>query len=302
MKNSFDVIRKNLNSNVEHVAKFTSPQTVNSWGIVILGDKCCKCDDEVLWVANNGSDTLVKYSKKGMLLQVVNVTGQAPTGLVVNNTHTFQNALLITATENGTIEIYNPLVNANNTIVVVTTPDAVYKGLAIADNKLYVANFHSGNVEVYDGNFTLLSTFTDPALVNSGYAPFNIIARKNRIYVTFAKQDEDKHDDVKGDGFGYIDIFSPVGSFLHRFINREPLNAPWGLLFSKCGNFLYVGNFGDGRINIFDKNGVFISPLHDKNGNILVLDGLWGIVEGKRGIYFASGIDLEENGLIGLLE
>lgn len=298
----FDVIKKNLNSNVRGLAKVTTPQTQNPWGVVVQEHRCSK--DKTFWAANNGSNFLIQYSLCGQPLHLVNVTGQAPTGLVVNHCRReFQGFQLITATENGTIEGFNNNINPNNTIIIVTTPNAVYKGLTIGKRKLYVCNFNSGNVEVYDDNFNLLLVFTDPALVNSGYAPFNIVSHGKRLYVAFAMQDEPKHDDVPGDGFGYIDVFDLSGFFLHRLINREPLNAPWAMLFSECGKFLYVGNFGDGRINVFcAKTGVFLRPLHDKHGNILVLDGLWGLAHSDKGILFASGIDAEANGLIGLLK
>lgn len=290
------VRRENLNSNVGLVAKFTSPETVNSWGII------AEKKEKSFWVANNGSDTLTKYSDKGKLLYNVKVTGQAPTGLVANDSSSkFKGFKLITATENGTIEGFNPTIDSMQTVNAVTTFNAVYKGLVIAKDKLYVCNFRSGEVEVYDSNFKLVFTFTDPALVAAGYAPFNIAFNGERLYVTFAMQDDAKHDDVKGDGFGYIDIFDLDDKILHRFVNREPLNAPWGLLFSQYDQHLYVGNFGDGRINVFDGKGEFLGPLRDRHGNIVVLDGLWGITCGNKGILFASGIDAEANGLIGVL-
>jgi uncharacterized protein (TIGR03118 family) len=291
--NAFEYSRKNLNSNVGLVGKYTSVETVNSWGII--KDKDCG-----YWVANNGSNFLTLYSKKGILLKNIVVTGNAPTGLVDAKSCSFGNYKLITATENGTIEGWNGV--ATNTTIVVTTVNAVYKGLALKKSTLYVCNFHSGFVEVYNNNFALVKTFTDQALVNAGYAPFNVAVHDCHIYVTFAKQDDAKHDDVKGDGFGYIDVFNKDGLCLRRFINREPLNAPWGLMFSQCGKHLYVGNFGDGRINVFNiKCGTFITPLTDKNGNIIVLDGLWGIVDDCDKIAFASGIDAEANGLVGIL-
>lgn len=89
---------------------------------------------------------------------------------------------------------------------------------------------------------------------------------------------------------------------MRRLINRQPLNAPWGMFFSDCGKFLYVGNFGDGAINVFHaKSGLFLTSLRDKHLNKITLDGLWGIANSKHGIVFASGIDAEANGLIGLL-
>ncbi|MBO0712083.1 MAG: TIGR03118 family protein, partial [Acetobacteraceae bacterium] len=74
---------------------------------------------------------------------------------------------------------------------------AVYKGLAI-DNTgghLYAANFNSGFVEMYDSNFNLMKSVTDPNLP-AGYAPFNTRVLNGQLYVTFALQNGAKHDDV----------------------------------------------------------------------------------------------------------
>ena len=68
---------------------------------------------------------------------------------------------------------------------------------------LYATDFHNNAIDVFDKNFNLVSTrrrqFTDPSLP-TGYAPFNIQAVGNRLYVTYAVQDAAKHDDVAGPG------------------------------------------------------------------------------------------------------
>jgi uncharacterized protein (TIGR03118 family) len=74
---------------------------------------------------------------------------------------------------------------------------AVYKGLAFGHtsqgNFIYATNFHDGSVEMYDTNFQLVKTFTDIGLP-PGYAPFGVQSIRGRLYVTFAKQDADKHE------------------------------------------------------------------------------------------------------------
>lgn len=308
---AFQFERENLNSNVQYIADNFSAETVNSWGIVTWKEtncsnncnnncRCEKVEQENFWVANNGSNTLVKYSEDGKLLYKVNVSGP-PTGLVTNHSSNFGGFELITVTERGTIEGFDWAVSPNQTIVIINNPTAVYKGIAIKKDRLYVTNFATSQVEIYDStNTALVKTFTDDALVESGYAPFNVAVNKKYVYVTFARKDG--NEEVAGEGFGYVDIFSRDGELLFRLINREPLNAPWGMLFS--GEYLYVANFGDGRINVFDLcSGECIKTLTDKCDNILTLDSLWGIVSTKcRGIAFASGIDNEVNGLIGILK
>src|SRR5207249_3547482 len=107
-----------------------------------------------------------------------------------------------------------------------TNPDpnqetgAVYKGLAIATDgsgvtRLYAANFRSGHVEVYDTSFmpaTLpAGAFTDPNLPK-GYAPFDIQELGGKIYVTYAKQDQARHDDAAGPHRGFVDVFNLDGT------------------------------------------------------------------------------------------
>ena len=107
--------------------------------------------------------------------------------------------------------------------------------------------------------------FTDPK-IPSGFAPFGIQAINGNIYVTYAKQDADAHDDVQGKGLGYVDVYDPNGNLLDRVASKGKLNAPWGLALAPAGfgdfsNSLLVGNFGDGRINAFDlATGEFLWP------------------------------------------
>jgi len=290
--------REFINSNVQYVSDTdnTSDITVNPWGIVVDHDK-----KETYWVANNGSRTLAKYSSKGRLLFSVNTTG-APTGIVLNECNKFRGYEVITVTEQGTIEGFNKEQNANSTTVIVDnsgTGESVYKGIAITKKRLYAANFVTGYVEMYDSDFNFINRFTDVALLKSGYAPFNVAVNRKYLYVAFAKTELESTDEEAGAGFGYIDIFSRVGELLFRLVNRGPLNAPWGMLFRD--NQIYVGNFGDGRINVFDIcSGEWIKAITDCHCNILSVDGLWGIENIECGdIVFAAGIDDETNGVIG---
>jgi uncharacterized protein (TIGR03118 family) len=71
------------------------------------------------------------------------------------------------------------------------------------------------------------------------------------LYVTYAKQDADKKDDVAGKGNGFVDVFDTDGNFIQRVASHGHLNSPWGLVFASedFGRFshdLLVGNFGDG--------------------------------------------------------
>src|SRR2546422_2670593 len=51
--------------------------------------------------------------------------------------------------------------------------------------------------------------FPYTTLFRSGFAPFGIQNLGGALFVTFAKQDDAKHDDVGGPGNGYVDVFNP---------------------------------------------------------------------------------------------
>ncbi len=96
---------------------------------------------------------------------------------------------------------------------------AVYKGLAIANGKLYASDFHNGRVDVFDKSFNLVSGgFTDPK-IPAGFAPFGIQALAGNIFVTYAKQDTAKKDDVTEPGQGYVDEFTPDGALVAQVVN-----------------------------------------------------------------------------------
>jgi uncharacterized protein (TIGR03118 family) len=255
----------------------------------------------------------------------------APTGVTANKTKGFvvtkagttgpvsAPSQLIFVTEDGTISGWNPKVDPANAALAVdrSSTGAVYKGatLAKASGKtyLYVANFHDGDIEVYDKKFTPVTKFpfSDPS-IPAGFAPFDVQLLNGKLYVTYAKQDAARHDDVAGPGNGVVDVFSTKGKLLHRFATGGTLNSPWGLTiapknFKAFKNDILVGNFGDGAINVFNKKGDFKGQLTDSAGHPIVIDGLWalntgnGTNAGRNTVYFTSGPDHETHGLFGKL-
>jgi uncharacterized protein (TIGR03118 family) len=178
---------------------------------------------------------------------------------ITNGSVTFPSRFIF-ATEDGTISGWHPSVNPTSTVIAVDNPGAVYKGLAIGTNAdgtfLYATNFSNGTVDVFDSNFQKVNSFTDRK-VAKGFAPFGVQVLGGNVFVTFAKQDAQKHDDVAGPGNGYVDEFSMDGQLLDRVATRGHLNSPWGLAIAPAGfgqfaNDLLVGNFGDGTIDVFD--------------------------------------------------
>jgi len=317
--NSF--YQHNLVSDLPGVADFTDPDLVNPWGISFS-------PTSPMWVSDNGTGLSTLYNglgvKQGLVVTIPPPGAAAPTGQVFNSTTDFGGARFIFATEGGTIAAWS---GGTSAVQKVDNSGAgsVYKGLALANNGsgnfLYATDFHNNAINVYDKNFnpvTLSGSFTDPTLP-AGYAPFNIEASGGMLYVTYAVQDADRHDDVAGPGHGILDVFDTNGNFVQRLVSHGALNSPWGMAvapdgFGSFGHDLLVGNFGDGTINVFDPaTGNWIAQLDDANGNPIINLGLWDITfgNGAQGtststLYFTAGIpgpdNIEDHGLLGRVQ
>ncbi|BDI33768.1 hypothetical protein CCAX7_58190 [Capsulimonas corticalis] len=317
-------------------AAVTDPNLINPWGVSL------NPAGGALWTSNNGSGKFGLYTGDvggspvkvaGLAPTVPGLPGfsGSPTGQVFNGSSDFKltsgPARFITASEDGTLSAWNGNPSATATRVVNRSDfGAVYKGLAIGSNSngnfLYASNFHSGKIDVYDGNFssaTLSGSFTDPN-APTDYAPFNLKAVGNRVYVTYAQQAIGGHEEVKGIGKGFVDVFDTNGNFVSRLATGSSLgpagiaslDAPWGLAvapsnFGKFSNDLLVGNFGSGQIDAFDPiTGKFEGVLRDAHGKPIVIDGLWGLTFGNgvaagdlNKLYFTAGINDEAGGLLG---
>jgi uncharacterized protein (TIGR03118 family) len=166
---------------------------------------------------------------------------------------------------------------------------------------------------VFDSHFQQVNSFTDPK-VQKGFAPFGVQVLEDHVFVTFAKQDAEKHDDVAGPGNGYVDEFSMDGQLLNRVATRGHLDSPWGLAIAPSGfgefaNDLLVGNFGDGTIDVFNPHtDQYLGKLDGTDGKPIQIDGLWALMAGNSGtntdphsIYFSAGLDGEQHGLFGSL-
>ena len=232
-------------------------------------------------------------------------------------------ARFLFATEDGTIAGWNPPSIPPTRSAPWTGPPsptsagdrgAVYKGLALVNTPagkfLYATNFRFGTIEVFDSNFHLVNSFTDPT-VPAGFAPFGIHNIGGNLYVTFAKQDAAKQDDDAGPGNGFVDVFSPNGNLLQRLASQGRLNSPWAVTlapptFGAFGGDILVGNFGNGRINAFNPaTGQFLGQLRNHGGPITI-SGLWGLrfPAGSlnvtpNALYFTAGPNHEADGLLG---
>jgi len=310
----------NFQSDIPGVAQHTDPNLVNPWGMAASGNG-------VIWVSDNGTGVSTLYNQDGTARSLVveiptaarNREGGNPTGVVFNNTTFFQvtkngssaPAAFIFVSEDGSISGWNPNLDQTHAIIAVDNGTnhgvnrAIYKGatLGVADghNFLYATDFHTGKVHTFDENFHQVNPngFVDPNLP-SDYAPFGIRNFNGEIFVTYAKQDHRREDDVACAGCGFVSVFDTSGNFLRRLISNGNLNAPWGL--ALVDGELWVGNFGDGTINNYDPiTGTFIETLMRADGTPLQFDGLWDLLPLGDGVYFTAGLADEEHGLFGLI-
>ncbi|HET6437626.1 MAG TPA: TIGR03118 family protein [Anaeromyxobacter sp.] len=342
-------VQRDLVSDGAVAAEHTDPNLKNAWGLDAL-------PSTPWWVADNATGESTLYDAEGiaqpttpgpLVVTIPGVSGPgAPSGLSANPTNDFPvtiegvtaPARFIFASEDGTISAWTrsaTLVPTTAAVVVPSIDGAVFKGLALAStrtgSRLFATDFHNGLIRVYDGAFRPVSlpsgAFTDPD-IPQGFAPFGIRRIAGVLLVTYAMQDADRHDDVKGPGFGFVDAYSTGGRLLARIASRGKLNSPWGITlapprFGQHGLRLLVGNFGDGHIISFglrrdggpergddqrgdlDDEGVY---LMGQSGPI-VIDGLWALSFGNGGpagpsntLFFTAGPNDENDGLFGRID
>lgn len=218
---------------------------------------------------------------------------------------------------------------------------AVYKGATSGSingqTYLYVTNFRRGRVEVYKSDFTRAHfgehafdpnadcdgddhhdggdhDDCDDERVPEGFAPFNIQNIGDTLFVTYAKQDAPRHDEIKGDGLGYVKIFSLDGKLIGHLPHGNYFNAPWGVVwttrdFGTFSNSILVGNFGSGWIAAFDGFSYkFKGFVQNPDNSLMTIDGLWSLTfanDGSAGtantLYFSAGINDENDGLFGTI-
>jgi len=275
----------NLVSNQANTARHMDPLLVNAWGLAYG-------PGGPFWISDAGSGWSTLYTgsgvKEGLQVVVPSASGAgpgSPTGIVFNGSSDFQvggwTAFFLFATLDGTISGWAPQSNPNEAIIAVnnSASHAMYTGLAIASNAsgnfIYAADLNNNKVDMYDGSFNLVTSFTDPNLP-AGYAPFNVQDIGGLLYVAFAQADE-----APG---GYVDIFQEDGTFVRTLASGKPLNQPWGFAvapknFGALSNTLLVSNnTNGGTINAFNiETGAFVGTVKDTDGKSIVINQLWGI-------------------------
>jgi uncharacterized protein (TIGR03118 family) len=341
----------NLVSDIMGMAPVHDPHLKNPWGLT-------RSSGSPWWVANNNSGTSTLYTGAGAIIPI-NGTGivtvpppgfapgtqSAPTGIVFNGSVTdFRvtpggaGAHFIFSTEDGTISAWAGGLSA--TLEVDNSDNgsangAVYKGATSGEmgghKFLYVTNFRSGKVEVYDTSFKRVhlddDAFNssgdcdrddhhdcDDRRIPDGFAPFNIQNIGGSLFVTYAKQDGPRHDPVGGDGAGFVEIFTPEGRNIGHLEHGDWMNAPWGVVwttrdFGEFSNAILVGNFRSGWIAAF--NGFthkFLGFVRSPDDSLMFIDGVWSLTFGNDAtagpantLFFTAGINNENDGLFGTI-
>jgi uncharacterized protein (TIGR03118 family) len=315
----------------------------NPWGLVTAPGL-------PFWIADNNSNLATLYSGTGEIqTNAVTGSAEVgiaipasaaglpanPTGQVYNGGSGFlvptsagqEPALFLFDGEGGTIAAWakdsgETAVTVYDDGVVNGANHAVYKGLALGTVNgatfLYATDLHNNKIDVFDTDFNkpadMQGKFVDPT-IPAGFVPFGIAALGGQLYVTYAKQDAAMHDEMTGAGLGYVDVFDFSGNFVSRFASGGALNAPWGMALAPAGfgsleGSLLIGNFGDGKINIFTPNGTALATsmgaLTVTNGGTFAIPGLWSLVFGNGDadkplttLFYTAGFADQTDGVFG---
>jgi uncharacterized protein (TIGR03118 family) len=329
-------VQTNLVSDIPGLATLSDPNLVNPWGVSFL-------PTSPFWISNQGTDTATLYRVTGstdvspvpLVVDIPTTASgpQGPTGQVSNtNASSFildngVSARFIFADLNGTISGWNPGLGTTASVEV-TTPGAVYTGLAVneAHTMLYAADTRGGTIDVFDSSFAPVDlgdhAFKTPGQIAArGLVPFNVTAIGDHVYVTYAPSGREAQI-MAGEGEGAVAIFSESGKLEPHGVllggPHTPLAAPWGVViapddFGEFSGDLLVGNFSflHSEINAFDlKTHQFEGTIEISAGSGNTPGGLWALTFGGDGVnngdpstlYFTAGINGEANGLFGAIE
>lgn len=194
-------------------------------------------------------------------------------------------------------------------------------GNKVADNRLYVSDFANGRIMTFDNQWNDISAstpFLRPNDLSEVWMPFNVqVLSDGRIYVAWAENSleiDDPTEEVPGAGLGRIVAYDRDGNLLQDYGQHDLLNAPWGMAIAPedwgaFGGALLVSNFGDGTIAAYDvDSGAELGYLRDADGNVIVVDGIWGLTFGNGwslgdadSLYFTAGPNEEADGVLGRL-
>jgi uncharacterized protein (TIGR03118 family) len=294
---------RNLVSDLAGKATHTDALLKNPWGLVYA-------PGAPFWISDEASGWSTLYDGMGnpqslkVVVPMASGTGSgSPTGIVYNGSSEFKidtwTSLFLFATLDGSIQGWSTFFPSSS-LVGTTRSGAVYTGLAITSktsgNMLYAADAAGNKVDVFNGTFGFVKSFTD-ATIPVGFAPFGIQDIAGQLYVTYAN--------TSGGSGGFVDIFKEDGTFVKRFAKGAPLNQPWGIAMAPATGFgpasgmlLVSNNSAFGTINAFNPTtGAFVTALKNAAGKALAFPGLWGIEFGggtsangqKNQLFYTAG-------------
>ncbi len=288
-------------SGASSVYSVTNAQTPSSSGAQL-----------VVGVANQGN--AVPSSANGPTGQV---STTAP-GITTSSTTDFQldgsQAQFIFDNLDGSISAWNGGVSST---IEATVSGASFTGLAIGNTstgaaRLYAADQDSGNIDVFNSNWQMIGSFTDPnfSQLPSGFAAFNIqnlnVNGTQTLFVTFANQ---------ATSGGIVDEFTTNGTFIKTLVDDptgQNLDSPWGLTIAPAnwgqfgGDLLVGNNNGPGQINAYSLSGDFQGTLTLNTGQPFAEADLWAISFGNGSgagsantLFFTAGLASNTDGLFG---
>ena len=339
-QNTQHYTQTNLTSNMSSLAPVSDSNLINPWGL-------SRSSGGPRWVSDNGTGLATLYDGTGTAKSLVVTIPPAdpstktgsPTGTIFNGSSGFQvmgkPSIFLFVTEDGTVSGWNPGVNLHKAVIAVNEKGkASFKGATIAtanthwgpQSLLYAADFRGARVQVFNSSFQRMGEIEerfqhheneneggdDDNGIPEGYAPFNVQNIAGDLYVTYAKQDNTKLNEVDGAGLGFVMVYNAEGKRLHRLEHGDYLNAPWGVTlassdFGAYSHDVLVGQFGSGEILAFDPaDGHYLGKLVGGNNQAIQISGVWGLSFGNglgagsaTSLYFAAGINGEQGGLFG---
>ena len=301
---------------MKNTGKKADKQLINPWGLAYG-------PGAPFWLSDQGSGLSTLYDgsgvKQGLVVTIPPASGTSlgsPTGIVYNGSSEFKidnwTSAFLFSTLDGTISGWshfdpnNALIGVNN-----SATGAVYTGLAVTSkasgNFIYAADFANNKVDVYDGTFKFVKSFTDTSLP-AGFAPSGIQDIGGQVYVAFAA--------TSGGSGGYIDIFNEDGTFVKTLIKGKPLNQPWGFAMAPANfgvlssTLLISNNTNSGNINGFNPStGAFVGTIKSSAGKKLVFNQIWGIEFGggtasngnTNQLFYTAGPKNNLNGVFGVI-
>lgn len=288
----------------------------DAWGLAIASSGG-------FWITERASGTVELFDSAGRSTGVryrVNGPGGtagAPTGIVANTVDSFNlnvlgSATFIFSSLNGTIAALPQFQGTSDStkIALDRSGSSSYTGLALAQSsggaRLYVPNIKNQSIDVIDASFAPLSQIPDKNF-SLNYTPFNTVVIDSQLYVTHAvRSGAFVQVGAASTGLGIVDIYDLNGNFKKTLIpTGGKLSSPWGLAIAPSNFGIYsgkllVGNFGDGTINVYDRNsGAYAGTLNDVNGKPVVIEGLWALVVRNGTLYYTSGPEQGKDGEFG---